>query len=63
MDNTQKGAGLANDGSYQANSNANYIFDATSLADADNKLDSAIKNNENKINTRCISCKCGFKCC
>jgi hypothetical protein len=50
LDNTQKGAGLNDDGSYSANSEANYISDATSLTDADNKLDSAIKNNEDKIN-------------
>jgi len=49
LDKTQTGAGLANDGSYQANSNANYIKDATSLADADNKLDTAIKANADAI--------------
>jgi hypothetical protein len=40
---TQVGAGLEEDGSYLANNGANYIDTATSLKDADNKLDSAIK--------------------
>jgi len=43
LDKTQAGAGLADDGSYAANANANYIASATSLADADNKLDAAVK--------------------
>jgi len=43
LDATQIGAGLKEDGNYIANTKANYIADATSLADADNKLDAAIK--------------------
>ncbi|RYD62199.1 MAG: hypothetical protein EOP83_15215, partial [Verrucomicrobiaceae bacterium] len=43
LDRTQTGAGLAADGTYSANSTANYIGGATSLFDADNRLDSAIK--------------------
>ena len=57
LDNTQKGAGLANDGSYQANSDANYISKATSLADADNKLDSAIKANADAIDAEVARAK------
>jgi hypothetical protein len=49
LDNTQTGAGLADDGSYQANANANYIADAVSLADADNKLDAQVKANADAI--------------
>jgi predicted nucleic acid-binding Zn-ribbon protein len=41
---TQTGAGLGTDGTYTANGAANYISAATSLKDADNKLDTAIKN-------------------
>jgi hypothetical protein len=48
LDKTQESAGLAADGSYVANTNANYISDATTLADADNKLDNAIKILANK---------------
>ena len=40
----ETGAGLNADGTYTANSSANYIADATSLKDADNKLDTAVKN-------------------
>ena len=43
LDVTQSGAGLATDGTYSANGSADYISGATSLADADNKLDAAIK--------------------
>ncbi len=46
LDATQAGAGLNGDGSYTADQNANYIKDATSLMDADKKLDAAIKNVE-----------------
>ena len=42
LDDTQKGAGLAEDGKYIQNNEATYIKNATSLADADNKLDEAI---------------------
>jgi len=43
LDATQVGAGLEDDGSYLANNAANYINTATSLKDADDKLDAAIK--------------------
>lgn len=42
---TQAAAGLGTDGSYTANASANYIAAATTLQDADNKLDAAIKVN------------------
>ena len=43
VDKTQEGAGLNEDGSYAPHSTANYIKGATSLDDADMKLDSAVK--------------------
>jgi len=43
LDATQVGAGLDTDGSYIANGAANYISASSSLADADNDLDAAIK--------------------
>lgn len=43
LDLTQTGAGLLATGAYSANGDANYIAAATSLADADNKLDAALK--------------------
>ena len=43
VDKVQKGAGLNEDGSYAPHSTANYIAGATSLDDADMKLDSALK--------------------
>ena len=43
VDATQVGAGLGTDGTYSANGTADYISTATSLADADNKLDVAMK--------------------
>ena len=43
VDKTQKGAGLNEDGSYAPHNTANYIAGATSLDDADIKLDSALK--------------------
>jgi hypothetical protein len=43
LDATQAGAGLDEDGGYTAKNDANYIADATSLKDADEKLDAAIK--------------------
>jgi len=48
---TQSGAGLAADGTYAANAAANYIATATSLKDADNKLDAAIKVNTDGLTT------------
>ena len=43
VDKVQEGAGLNGDGSYAPHSTANYIAAATSLDDADMKLDSALK--------------------
>lgn len=43
VDATQLGAGLQADGSYVATGTANYIAAATSLDDADQKLDTALK--------------------
>lgn len=43
LDATQAGAGLNTDGTYAANGSANYIASASSLADADTKLDTALK--------------------
>jgi len=45
LDNTQTGAGLGTDGAYTANTNANYISNASSLKDADDKLDAQVKIN------------------
>lgn len=42
VDNIETAAGLTNDGNYTPNSNAEFISGATSLADADNKLDNAL---------------------
>ena len=47
VDATQTGAGLAADGSYTADMNANYISTVTSLKNADSVLDSALKVEEN----------------
>lgn len=49
LDETQLGAGLDTDGKYSANVLANYVAAATSLKDADNKLDAAIKVNFDAI--------------
>ena len=49
VDSVEAGAGLAEDGSYVVNENANYISGATSLADADNKLDTQVKANADAI--------------
>ena len=51
LDATQTGAGLGTDGSYTANAGSNYITTATSLQDADNKLDTQIKTNADDIST------------
>lgn len=42
LDDTQKGAGLADDGQYIANNSAKYVLSAKSLADADSILDSRL---------------------
>lgn len=52
LDKTQAGAGLAADGAYAANAAANYIAAATSLKDADNKLDAQVKVNTDAIATK-----------
>lgn len=44
LDATQTGAGLGADGGYTANATANYIASSTSLKDADDDLDTALKN-------------------
>ena len=50
LDATQAGAGLDESGSYIPQVDANYIKDAVSLADADSKLDAALKvEEENRI--------------
>lgn len=51
LDVTQTGAGLSSTGAYSANGSANYIALATSLADADNKLDTKIYNIESGLGT------------
>ena len=51
LDTTQAGAGLGTDGSYSANGSANYISAASSLKDADNKLDAQIKTNADAIDS------------
>lgn len=43
LDKTQTGAGLGTDGTYAQETGSNYIDGATSLKDADKKLDAAIK--------------------
>ena len=49
LDATQAGAGLGTDGAYTANASANYIAAATSLTDADNKLDAQVKANADAL--------------
>lgn len=51
LDDTQSGAGLSDTGTYQQNGLANYIATATSLADADDKLDAQAKVNADNIAT------------
>jgi len=46
LDASQVGAGLGTDGSYSPKADANYISAASSLKDADNKLDAALKVEE-----------------
>jgi len=49
LDTTQTGAGLASDGQYQQPSGSNYLDSATSLHDADSKLDTAVDANATAI--------------
>ncbi|MEN3325189.1 hypothetical protein VP395_15770, partial [Mariniflexile soesokkakense] len=51
LDATQTGAGLNADGTYTANTSANYISGSTSLQDADNALDAQAKANADAINS------------
>jgi len=51
LDATQTGAGLGTDGAYTANGGTNYVASATSLFDADVKLDAAIKVNADAISS------------
>ncbi len=51
LDATQAGAGLAIDGAYAANGSTNYIQTATSLKDADEKLDTQIKTVTDAVNS------------
>jgi predicted nucleic acid-binding Zn-ribbon protein len=52
---TQTGAGLSTTGAYNANALANYINAATSLADADDKLDTQVKVNSDAIGVNLTS--------
>lgn len=51
LDATQTGAGLGTGGAYSANGSANYISTASSLKDADDKLDAQIKTNADAISS------------
>jgi hypothetical protein len=51
VDATQSGAGLSTTGSYTAPSSSNYLSAASSLKDADDKLDAQIKTNANAISS------------
>lgn len=51
LDNTQKGSGLNEDGSYSANPQSNYLKEATSLSDATQKLDIALNEEVNRATT------------
>ncbi len=51
LDATQTGAGLGSDGTYSANTSANYVSTAGSLAEADNALDTQLKINADAIIT------------
>lgn len=49
LDTTQVGAGLAANGNYEANASSNYLQNALSLKDADNKLDAKVRMNTDMI--------------
>ena len=51
LDATQSGAGLGTDGGYTAPGSSNYLSNASSLADADDKLDTQIKMNADAISS------------
>jgi len=52
LDDTQTGAGLDSDGGYTADASSNYLTSATSLKDADDRLDAQIKTNADAIATK-----------
>jgi len=52
IDNIETGAGLNSDGTYTADTGADYISGATSLANADSLLDDQIKTNADDILTK-----------
>jgi len=54
IDATQTGAGLSTTGAYTAPGASNYLGSATSLKDADNKLDAQIKTNADAIALRAL---------
>lgn len=49
IDQIEVGAGLETDGKYAAGTDTNYLNDATSLKDADSKLDAALKAVSNRV--------------
>lgn len=51
LDATQTGAGLQTDGTYLANTSANYINTASSLRVADNRLDTQLKSTQDELDT------------
>ena len=51
VDAIETGSGLSATGTYNANTSANYIDDATTLKDADDKLDAQVKTNADAIST------------
>ena len=51
VDANQTGAGLGTGGVYTANASSNYLATASSLLDADNKLDAQVKLNETAAST------------
>ena len=55
VDATQTGAGLGTNGAYTADSSTEYLTSATSLKDADDRLDAQIKTNEDAIATKASS--------
>ena len=51
LDTTQSGAGLNTNGTYSSNGSATYISSASSMKDADNKLDAAVNALQGEVNT------------